>query len=555
MPSAPYGESGNPEVDQVAITYTLSPNQAPSAPDTLRTESNTNPINLNDITPEFSAVFKDTETGASAIKYQVQVNSASTFTGTMLWDTGSGGTALSGTGCAVNTRCEEISYAGSDLTGGTTYYWRIKFWDDENTEGAWSTEQATFSLETQEPSSQILYPQDGDDLSRLPRIIGTASDLQTSIDFVKMSLKDETTSKWFSGTGFVLDTEEWLLTTGKENWSYFAPTWIDGHRYTIRTRATDVLGNEEHTAEATFSFNTSNGEEGSIYAESIKLGEETNYTVYFPVSIALNSGDYVEVIFDSGAYVFTGSMADSDVNTTSASGAVTASTEVINTGSTMITSTITGSVTTDDVLQIAFTNNKIKNPTTAGIYTVTIKTYNSGSTLLESGLADVTISGMDIALNVEVPEALVLNVDTGSLTMSIDPDIQLGQNWVGTGATTYKSTLTVSTNNAGGYHLDIALAGQTATGSAVLDGTTNTGNQLLTGDAKSVENRFGWALTSTAAVVNSFGTQSSPTATGVNYANRIENDSNSIYYFLNVDHEQQSDTYKGSIIYTATGNL
>lgn len=82
----------------------------------------------------------------------------------------------------------------------------------------------------------------------------------------------------------------------------------------------------------------------------------------------------------------------------------------------------------------------------------------------------------------------------------------MGQNWVGTGgAVSQKTGVTVSTNNSGGYSLRVALSGNTATGSAVLDGTTNTGNQILTGDAKNVENRFGWALTGTASTVNSFG--------------------------------------------------
>jgi len=80
-------------------------------------------------------------------------------------------------------------------------------------------------LETQEPVSKILYPKDGDDLSKLPKIIGTASDAQTAVDFVKISLKNEINGKWYSGTGFVAETETWLMADGAERWSYIAPNW------------------------------------------------------------------------------------------------------------------------------------------------------------------------------------------------------------------------------------------------------------------------------------------------------------------------------------------
>ncbi len=79
---------------------------------------------------------------------------------------------------------------------------------------------------------------------------------------------------------------------------------------------------------------------------------------------------------------------------------------------------------------------------------MTINIYNSGSTLLESGLADITISAQQVALNVQLQEALVASVDTGSVVFNIDPDFQMGQNWAGTGgAVTQKNTVTVSTNN------------------------------------------------------------------------------------------------------------
>lgn len=44
-------------------------------------------------------------------------------------------------------RSSDLTYGGSALSAGTTYYWRIRFWDDEGNVGLWSTEEATFTLE------------------------------------------------------------------------------------------------------------------------------------------------------------------------------------------------------------------------------------------------------------------------------------------------------------------------------------------------------------------------------------------------------------------------
>ena len=46
-------------------------------------------------------------------------------------------------------RTEDITYAGTPLTNeGTTYYWRIKFWDLEDYEGEWSAVAQFSSLQT-----------------------------------------------------------------------------------------------------------------------------------------------------------------------------------------------------------------------------------------------------------------------------------------------------------------------------------------------------------------------------------------------------------------------
>ncbi|MDD4381802.1 MAG: DUF2341 domain-containing protein [Candidatus Dojkabacteria bacterium] len=117
-----------------------SQNTAPDAPSAPYCESTTNPTLVTDSTPEFSAVFTDDDSSDTGNYYQIQVNTASDFSGTSMWD--STKTAF-GTPITNGARCSDISYDGSTLSWGTQYYWRIKFWDNQsmNNESDWSTTQ------------------------------------------------------------------------------------------------------------------------------------------------------------------------------------------------------------------------------------------------------------------------------------------------------------------------------------------------------------------------------------------------------------------------------
>jgi fibronectin type 3 domain-containing protein len=60
-----------------------------------------------------------------------------------MWDSGASGTTMTDT--LKGSRCPDISYAGSPLSSGVKYYWRIKFWDQGGEEGAWS-DTANFTM-------------------------------------------------------------------------------------------------------------------------------------------------------------------------------------------------------------------------------------------------------------------------------------------------------------------------------------------------------------------------------------------------------------------------
>ncbi|MBI5127162.1 fibronectin type III domain-containing protein, partial [Candidatus Roizmanbacteria bacterium] len=84
----------------------------------------------------FSAIHNDPD-GDPAVYYEIDVNTNSGFTGTVMWATGQ--QAMTST--ANGVRSPDISYAGSSLSWGTQYFWRIRFTDNKGAVGAWSTTQ------------------------------------------------------------------------------------------------------------------------------------------------------------------------------------------------------------------------------------------------------------------------------------------------------------------------------------------------------------------------------------------------------------------------------
>jgi len=117
----------------VTATFYLL-NQAPTAPTGLTTETLTDPIGVTDTTPEFQATYNDPNTSDTAIYYEIEVNTNNTFTGTVMWDTGKLPTSVT-----EGSRSPDYTYAGVALSeNGTTYYWRIRFWDTDDLQGDWS---------------------------------------------------------------------------------------------------------------------------------------------------------------------------------------------------------------------------------------------------------------------------------------------------------------------------------------------------------------------------------------------------------------------------------
>jgi len=133
-----------------------SNNLAPTAPTSALAENQANPTNVSDTTPEFSAIFQDPNAGDTGTHYEIEVNTNSSFTGTVMWDS----SQQSMTSTSIGARSPDISYGNSNLTtDGSLYYWRIRFWDNNGAMGAWSSTQ-NFRMQRQ-PSSPTDLLTDG----------------------------------------------------------------------------------------------------------------------------------------------------------------------------------------------------------------------------------------------------------------------------------------------------------------------------------------------------------------------------------------------------------
>lgn len=207
--------------------YSFTTTTAPSAPTTPYTEGTTNPTGIVDLTPEFSAIHSDSNSDP-AVYYEIEVNTASDFTGTIMWDTGQ--TAMSS--LASGDRSTDVSYAGTTLSyNGTTYYWRIRFTDNKGAVGSWSATQ-TFSTNSPPSTPSLDSPADtASNQSLTPSLLTTTTD--TNSDYLRYKIE------LCENVGMSTNCQTFDQTSSQTGWS--GQNTQSSTAYTSGTQATYTL--------------------------------------------------------------------------------------------------------------------------------------------------------------------------------------------------------------------------------------------------------------------------------------------------------------------------
>jgi hypothetical protein len=156
-----------------------------------------------------------------------------------------------------------------------------------------------FSIDKDEPLTNIEIPMDNVWLNQLDTISGTSLDISGSgIEKVEISIictKDYINwdsgpleNNYWDGTNWI-STEIWLPTTGTNLWSYDNNTilWTTGDHYTIRSRATDKTSNVESPGPGhTFMYDDKPPENLEIF-----INNKTEYTKSTSINLLLSAED------------------------------------------------------------------------------------------------------------------------------------------------------------------------------------------------------------------------------------------------------------------------
>lgn len=209
-----------------ATPYSFTTTQPPSAPTLLLTQGLTNPTGVATLTPYFSAIHNDSE-GDGANYYQIQVNTASDFSGTSMWNSGKTGMTLT----ANAARSPDITYAGSAPSWAATYYWRIKFWDTFGVGGAYSS-AAQFTMDVVSNAPTLDLPTNGViDQGLLTVFKTTATDPDS--DYLRYKIQICT------DLAMTLDCQTFDQTSSQTGWS--GQDYPPGGPYTAYASATQAV--------------------------------------------------------------------------------------------------------------------------------------------------------------------------------------------------------------------------------------------------------------------------------------------------------------------------
>jgi hypothetical protein len=217
--------SRTPVLKDVKIVYNLLPNQP-----TLISPSDNAWTNDNETT--FTWNFNDMDSNSQS-EFQLQLDNDKSFN-TIDYDSN------------IIASLQSTHKLTTPLADGI-WYWRVRTEDDE---GGWGPFSSPWKIliDTKPPKSEITLPQDNTFYKKLDSIRGTAIDPEvfSGVNRTEITIKRMADNSYWDGTTWSTDTS-WLLTSGYEKWVYNTSTvtWTSGLRFSIQTRSTDNVTNQE----------------------------------------------------------------------------------------------------------------------------------------------------------------------------------------------------------------------------------------------------------------------------------------------------------------------
>ncbi|MFZ2778643.1 MAG: fibronectin type III domain-containing protein, partial [Candidatus Moraniibacteriota bacterium] len=212
--------------------------------------------------------------GGGAVK--VIVSGITTIDGSLLANGGNGAGGGSGGSIWINTNSLVGAASGFIAANGGTGAGgggggRVSIqYVSKNYSGSVTTTGGTGSLNNGSVgtvytvSSVVTTPADGSLKNGNPTISGTAATIIGSLVSVEVLVKDNAADNCWDGSTWSTcptDSDDWPDATGTDDWSYAglaAENYIDGHNYTVRSRATDSSYMEVPAIGKTFTYDITN---------------------------------------------------------------------------------------------------------------------------------------------------------------------------------------------------------------------------------------------------------------------------------------------------------
>ncbi len=285
--------------------------------------------------------------------------------------------------------------------------------------------------------------------------------------------------------------------------------------------------------------------------------------------VEFNIGDAVDGIPIGGQIVLTFPDEFTIANNADISGDIIAFTD----DGTDISANIAEARALDNTISVSITNQDIEkqsiillnidgdvisqNPSEPGEYYVQMTTKDQLGAVLDTGYIPVVIGG-DLVMQVNVQEAMIINIDNTSILLNLDPGVNNGEDY------SQKSEITIQSNSPNGYIIQTMIDG-----GSLLNGS----HSLSGGNAKVEENKIGYIaynnpdaseitktkeeLQTDASAVYGFTGLSNGlrlydgTENGIGLTSTTDNQKHTVYYVVNVDYGIAPGLYSGAIVFTA----